>query len=181
MPTCVAFDWPSSRPSASTTTPSPRASVSASTSSVTTAIASMPWARRSAPSTSLNMTWTSDRRVPPASVVASRCLAFAKLLMGTMASVLTSPPVGRWRLYRFTVFAWASGSETRREFQGLLRQAGRGGRVGHERVGAERRDRQARGGLVADERVDQAGVGGGHARGRALVAGLLHERLRGAL
>ena len=80
---------------------SPLASESATTSSVTTAIASTAWVRRRAPSTSLNIAWTSERAADPAaSVLQGAAWRSPKLLMGTTASVLMKrPPGSRFGLY----------------------------------------------------------------------------------
>ena len=87
MPSRVASDWPVSSRSRITITRLPRAADSARASSVTTAIVSSPFTRRSDASTSENIACASASREPWPSRCESRCLAAPKLFTGRIASV----------------------------------------------------------------------------------------------
>src|SRR3954451_20726792 len=166
MPICVAADCPSHTSSSSTTMPSPEAAAPAATSAVTTAISSLPSVLRRAPSTSENIACTSERRPPLASDSARRCLARSKLLIGTMASVRMTCPA------TLTL-------EARGVVEGLHGEAPAAVRVGHERVGDERR--RAVRVLVGDQTVEHVLVRAHDPLGAALVAGVVHEGVGRAL
>src|SRR3954462_8966016 len=166
MPICVAADCPSHTSSSSTIIRSPVDAAPAATSAVTIAISSMPSVLRSAPSTSENIACTSDRRPPLASDSDRRCLARSKLLIGTMASVRMTCPA------TLTV-------EARGVVERLLGEAPAGRRVGHERVCDQ--GWQATCLFVRDQTVDHVLVCASDAGGAPLEAGVVHERVGGAL
>src|SRR5947209_13513930 len=168
----VASDCPELASSRSTTTPSRRAIASAEMSSVTTAIASRASARRSAPSTSANIAWASDRRAPVASPCDRRCFALEKLFTGTTASVrIQTPPPKLWGHSRRSP-SRAPSAERGREFERLLGDAPRVGAGCHQGRGLERR--QLRDLLVGDDPVEQLSVRGGDAGGAPGQAGGVH-------
>src|SRR5436305_7988340 len=166
MPMSAAADWPAEAPSCSTTMRSPVAIEPAATSAVTTAMRSTCAVWRSAPSTSENIAWTSDLRLPTASESARRCFATSKLLIGTIASVRMGEPA------TLTV-------QRRRVGERLLRDATARGCVVHERVGHAHR--QAARWLVGHEALDHVAVRGGDAGGAPLEASVVHERVGRAL